>query len=63
VPVGELTLEQELERTKAELIEERNRADAFADVIASQSEKIWTLSNKVRSLESKLAGFLRRDAS
>lgn len=47
----ELTLEQENDRLRRELAAERERADAFADTIARQSERIFTLQNLVRSLK------------
>ena len=49
----ELSLQEELERTRAELYEERRRFSDACTIIGEQAEKIFNLNNKVRALESR----------
>lgn len=49
----ELSLQDELERTRAELFEERRRFSDACAVIGEQAERIFQLNAEVRALKSK----------
>jgi hypothetical protein len=53
VPVGELSLEEELQRTRAELFEERRRFEAATAIIGEQAERIFTLTQELRKVRSE----------
>ena len=51
----ELSLQDELERTRAELFEERRRFSDACTIIGEQAERIFQLNAEVRALKSKAA--------